>query len=303
MIRNAALAIIILLAAPVVAAADATNPKPTVASSLIVPKVPEILKLNASAPTVCPGSAAGSSILFSSCSGAPGTQVTLSANAQNMSAVNIQYEINGVSQPFPNVGSAGAYTLTVPQLCNGGGNISGSVVISYHYGPIDTSVVSDLNLGSFTVLCAQTAQATASPKPTPTASPKPTPTASPKPTPAPTQVGICPGSAAGSSILFSSCSGAPGTQVTLSANAQNMSAVNIQYEINGVSQPFPNVGSAGAYTLTVPQLCNGGGNISGSVVISYHYGPIDTSVVSDLNLGSFTVLCAQTVPATAIPKP
>jgi hypothetical protein len=163
MIRIAALVSILLLAVPVVVAADATNPKPTVAPPLIVPKVQQI-KLNASASTVCPGSAAGPSYLFSSCSGAPGTQVTLTMpNVQNMSDVNIQYNVNGVFGGFPYRGSAGAYTLTVPQLCNGGGNISGNVVISYLFGPIDTSRISDLNLGSFTVLCAQTAPATAGP--------------------------------------------------------------------------------------------------------------------------------------------
>jgi len=121
MIRNAALLSIILLAAPVIAAADAPNPMAT--------PIP--------APKIDTGVRFGPGILLVATVGR----------------------------------SAGAYTLTVPQLCplEQGLSPSFSLVVSYYpslpqggFGP----TVSE-NLGTFTVICAptsQTAQATSAPQ-------------------------------------------------------------------------------------------------------------------------------------------
>jgi hypothetical protein len=191
MIRNAAL-LSILLAAPVVAAAEPPNPM-TTSTPTPGPKIDTDLKvapgilLRRPKPAACPG-AKSTDILLSSCSGAPGTHLTLTTTlGKNVSDVQVLFKQNAGSKMTnysATVGhSAGAYTLTVPPLCNGG-SPSFSLVASYITLVQGRASVTK-NLGNFTAICGQTAQATASPAPKPTASPTP-----PPPVPATVQAAV-----------------------------------------------------------------------------------------------------------------
>src|ERR1700676_3643769 len=189
MIRNAVLLSIILLAAPVVAAAEPPNPMAT-PTPTPGPKINTDLKvapgilLGRPKPAACPG-AQSTAILLSSCSGAPGTHLTLTLTlGDTITPVRVLFKQNAASKMTSYSGtvgrSAGAYTLAVPPLCNGGGP-SFSLVASYIPLVLGRASVTK-NLGNFTAICGQTA-ATASPAPKPTASPAPKPTASPTPPP------------------------------------------------------------------------------------------------------------------------
>ena len=119
MIRNAALLTIMLLAAPVVAAAEPPNPMATPTPG---PKINTYLKvapgilLARPKPAACPG-AKSKDILLSSCSGAPGTHLMLTLG-NNVTPVKVLFKQNAGSKMTSysaTVGrSAGAYTLTVP---------------------------------------------------------------------------------------------------------------------------------------------------------------------------------------------
>jgi hypothetical protein len=214
MIRNAALLSIILLAAPVVAAAEPPNPMAT-PTPTPGPKINTELKI---APGIllarpkaaaCPG-AQSTAILLASCSGAPGTHLTLTLG-NTITPVGLLFKQNAggkMTNYSATVGrSAGAYTVTVPPLCNGG-SPSFSLVASYI--PLvqgRASVTKDL--GNFTAICGQTAQATASPAPTPTASPSPKPTASPAPVPATVQAAVDLLTGSRDAVVSSSCGTTP----------------------------------------------------------------------------------------------
>ena len=211
MIRNAALLTIILLAAPVGAAALPPNPMAT-PTPTPGPKINTDLKvapgilLGAPKPVACPG-AKSTDILLSSCSGAPGTQLTLATTlGKNVSEVQVLFKQNAGSKiaNYPaTVGrSAGTYTVTVPPLCNGG-NLSFGLVVSYLPLALSRSSVSE-NLGNFTAICAQTAQATASPTPKPTASPSP-----PPPPPATVQAAVDLLTGSRDAVVSSSCGTSP----------------------------------------------------------------------------------------------
>jgi len=176
----AALLSIILLAAPVVAAAEPPNPMATPAPTP-GPKIntdlkvaPGILLRKTPKPVACPG-AKSMAILLSSCSGAPGTQLTLTPTPGNtgIEVWAVQFMQNTahlkVNAPATVGRSAGAYnTLTVPPLCplEPGLGPSFSLVVSYYtshpqggpYGPTVTE-----NLGTFTVICAPTSYGTSPP--------------------------------------------------------------------------------------------------------------------------------------------
>ena len=171
----AALLSIILLAAPVVAAAEPPNPMATPAPTP-GPKINTDLKvaprilLGRPKPAACPG-AQSTDLIFSTCSGAPGTQLTLTPRNTGTNVLPVQFVQNTahikVNAPATVERSAGAYTLTVPQLCplEQGLSPSFSLVVSYYpslpqggFGP----TVSE-NLGTFTVICAPTSYGTSPP--------------------------------------------------------------------------------------------------------------------------------------------
>ena len=209
MIRNAALLSIILLATPVVAAAEPPNPMATPAPTP-GPKINTDLKvapgilLARPKPAACPG-AQSTDILLSSCSGAPGTHLTLTLG-NTMTPVKALFKQNAGSKMTnysATVGrSAGTYTLTVPPLCNGG-NPSFSLVASYISLVLGRASVTK-NLGNFTAICSQTAQATASPTPKPTASPSP-----PPPPPATVQAAVDLLTGSRDAVLSSNCGSNP----------------------------------------------------------------------------------------------
>jgi len=303
MIRNAAL-LSILLAAPVVAAAEPPNPMATPPPTPGPKKINTDLKvapgilLARPKPAACPG-AQSTAILLSSCSGGPGTHLTLMLES-NVTPVGVLFKQNAgskVANYSATVGrSAGAYTVTVPPLCNGG-SPSFSLVVSYIPLVLGRGSVSK-NLGNFTALCGQTAQATASPKPTPTAT---------QATASPSTGIVCPGTqyATGPHFLFSSCSGAPGKQVTLTGAPPNMGNAQLQSSSNGFSLGIdvgPRNVSAGPYTFIVPQsACNGwSGNRSLPLTLTYLIAPNPGNYQS--MVGYFTFICPQTAP-TASPKP
>jgi|ERR1700688_2200869 len=124
----------------------------------------------ASAATACPGAHSPPQFLLSSCSGAPGTHLTLTgpapAQLQHVTFSRIAGGNEGefaFSTPLVGAYTAGAYILTVPQtICSSG---SHSFFLTVYYLSGNFNVLSQ-NLGTFTAICTQTAQATASPKPT-----------------------------------------------------------------------------------------------------------------------------------------
>ena|GEM_PF-3346647 len=308
----------------------------------------------ASAATKCPN-AQSADFLLSSCSGAPGTQLTLTTTLENKPTptprnkpkttatvpkkynVQLFFRQNRVSGIYSlsaalRSSGAGAYTVTVPQLC-GGPNALFGLVISYQLRSTSPAPIQKVkspvltqtsaNLGDFTVICAPTAApATASPKPKPTATQRAA---------GANAAAACPGASAGSAFLFSSCSGAPRTQVTLTGAPPNMASTQLQllFNFNGVSYQFSTIGYSGgsgggaAWTFIVPQsvtvrvsgltvsepVCStmvtgGAVNPSVSLVVAYQ-GNSASSIpeVISVKVGNFTVLCAPTTQATASPKP
>src|ERR1700688_2662646 len=209
MIRNVALLSVILLAAPVAAAAEPPNPMATPPPTP-GPKINTELKvapgilLARPKPAACPG-AKSTDILLSSCSGAPGTHLTLTLGS-TITPVGLLFKQSAGSKMTnysAMVGrSAGAYTLTVPPLCNGG-SPSFSLVASYIPLALGRGSVSK-NLGNFTAICGQTAQATASPVPKPTASPTP-----PPPVPATVQAAVDLLTGSRDAVSYSSCGSSP----------------------------------------------------------------------------------------------
>ena len=284
MIRNAALLTIILLAAPVVAA-EPPNPMATPAPTA-APKINTDLKvapgilLGRPKPAACPG-AVDTRFTWSSCSGAPGTQVTVYGpywvNAMLMRPLAGSTTCCGpafvaLSPPTKVPNSNGwAYTFIVPPLCYGA-----AYPINLLFGAIGSSFSGDV--GSFTMLCAKTT--------------------APKPA-------ACPG-AKSTDIFLSSCSDAPGTHLTLTTTpGKNVTDVQVLFKQNAggkMTNYSATVGrSAGAYTLTVPPLCNGG-TPSFSLVASYISLDLGRASVTK-NLGNFTAICSQTAQATASPAP
>src|ERR1700680_2246692 len=102
MIRNAALLTIMLLAAPVIAAAEPPNPMATPTPTPVPNKINTDLKvapgilLGAPKPAACPG-AKSTDILLSSCSGAPGTHLTLTLG-NNASEAKVLFKQNAGSK-------------------------------------------------------------------------------------------------------------------------------------------------------------------------------------------------------------
>ena len=315
----------------------------------------------ASAATKCLN-AQSADFLLSSCSGAPGTQLTLTTTPGNKLAptlgnkltttlgnkpkttvavpkmynVQLFFRQNRVSGIYSlsaalRSSGAGAYTVTVPQLC-GGPNALFGLVISYQLRSTSSAPIqktkspvltqTSANLGDFTVICAPTAApATASPKPKPTAT---------QGAAGANAATACPGASAGSAFLFSSCSGAPGTRVTLTGAPPNMASSQLQllFNFNGVSYSFSTVsggsGGGAAWTFIVPQsvtvrvsglnvsepvcgtvVTGGAVNPSVSLVVAYQANSASSiPEVISVNVGKFTVICAPTAtPATASPKP
>ena len=305
--RAAALTMI-LLAAPVVAAAEPPNPMAT-PTPTPGPKINTDLKvapgilLARPKPAACPG-AKSTDILLSSCSGAPGTHLTLTLGS-TITPVGLLFKQNAGSK-MTNYSatvrrSAGAYTVTVPPLCNGG-SPSFSLVASYISLVLGGASVTK-NLGNFTAICAPTGAALG-PKINTVLKVAPGILLG-RPKPA-----ACPG-AQSTDLIFSSCSGAPGTQLTLTPRNTGTNVLPVQFIQNTahlkVNAPATVERSAGAYTLTVPQLCplEQGLGPSFSLVVSYYpslpqggFGP----TVSE-NLGTFTVICGPTPTPTASPKP
>ena len=220
-------------------------------------------------PAACPG-AQSTDFIFSSCSGAQGTQLTLTPRNTGTNVLPVQFIQNTahtkVNAPATVERSAGAYTLTVPQLCNQGLGPSFSLVVSNYpslpqggFGP----TVSE-NLGTFTVICG--------------------------PTPTSPATGRCLGSH--SSSFFSSCSGAMGTQVTVYGVGMN---AQLDLDSGGIccGETFAHLSSTGIpgqSTFIVPQLTCG----------TIHLFLISSMGVGDV--GNFTVICAQPA-ATASSKP
>jgi hypothetical protein len=164
MIRNAALLAVMLLAAPVVANADAPNP---MATPIPAPKIDIPVNavpgthLGTPKPTAC--GAQSTDFLLSSCSGAPGAKLTLTlapGNAITPVAILFAQSVPSKASYTARVGlSAGAYTLTVPPLCNSG-NPSFGLGFTFERGNTHFSQ----GLGTFTAICGQTAQATSAPQ-------------------------------------------------------------------------------------------------------------------------------------------
>jgi hypothetical protein len=279
MIRNALLTII-LLAAPVAAAAEPPNPMATPAPTP-APKINTDLKvapgilLGRPKPAACPG-AVDTRFTWSSCSGAPGTQVTVYGPywvnavlmrplAGSTTCCGPAFVALSPATKVPN-SNGWAYTFIVPPLCYGA-----AYPIPLLFGAVGNSFSGDI--GSFTMLCAKTT--------------------APKPA-------ACPG-AKSTDILLSSCSDAPGTHLTLTTTlGKNVTTAKVLFKQNAGSKvaSYPaTVGrSAGAYTVTVPPLCNGG-NASFSLLVSYIPLVLGRGSVSE-NLGTFTAICAPTSPAT-----
>ena len=316
MIRNAALLTIILLAAPVVAAAEPPNPMatpmptpgPKINTELKV--APGILLRKTPKPVACLG-AQSKEFLLSSCSGAPGTHLTLTTTlGKNVTSAKVLFKQNAGSKMtnYPaTVGrSAGAYTVTVPPLCNGG-KPSFSLVASYISLVPGRGSVSE-NLGNFTAICAPTGAIPGSKISTELKVAPGILLAGPKPTACLV--------AKSTDFILSSCSGAPGTQLTLTPRNTGTNVGTVQFTQNTAStlmNAYATVGRSGsgqgfgaaAYTVTVPQLCNQGLGPSFSLVVSYYtshpqggpYGPTVTE-----NLGTFTVICAPTSYGTSPPS-
>ena len=311
--RAAALLTIILLAAPAVAAAEPPNPMatptPTPGLKINTEVAPRIL-LRSPKPTACPG-AKSTDFLLSSCSGAPGTHLTLtttlaSTQIPGVGLVRITPKFVLFTQivttqkapsspkPAPNNGVydapveliAGAYALTVPQLsCKAimgaafnGGSLSFGLTVA---APAMDQMWVSPSLGTFKVICATAA---------PTATPAVTHTPTATPWPYGTAFSNCglnfvsyPSGVGPEPFVLSSCSGAPGTKITLKGgsigNGQLSFSFGYQYPGGPNSAPVnpwgSNLGKSGifatlvssapgVYTFIVPQpqqvpqlqLCN-----------------------------------------------
>ena len=149
MTRNLALLAVMLIATPVVAVAQPPNPMATPIPHVEV--APGIL-LGTPKPVACLG-AQSMDFLLSSCSGAPGTQLTLKlGTAVTPAAVLFTQSAPSKGNYTAQVGrSAGAYMLTVPSLCNGG-NPSFSLAFTFERGSTHLSQ----GLGTFNAICPQT---------------------------------------------------------------------------------------------------------------------------------------------------
>jgi hypothetical protein len=302
MIRNAALLAIILLAAPVVAAADAPNP---MATPTPVPKINTDVKvvpglvLGTPKPTACPGpqsipSAKSANLLLSSCSGAPGTVVTMTGAAvQNITNASVMYTLNGRGPYFFAAiqhaqGPPELYFFSIPQFNQGplspcysvqSATSSFTVGLVMLYGSSDPQ--SQRIIGNFTVSCV--AQTKSTPAPTQGTVPaSQCVSGSSHSTPCASAAGfVCTGAPNPEFIdfLVSSCSGAPGSVLTLTTTVTGASVgfsiafykvVNAPpsgllpgqkpgtpytaaVTVNG-GKGINNVGS-NSWTATVPQVC------------------------------------------------
>jgi hypothetical protein len=224
-------------------------------------------------PTACLV-AKSTDFILSSCSGAPGTQLTLTPRNTGTNVGTVQFTQNTAStlmNAYATVGRSGsgqgfgaaAYTVTVPQLCNQGLGPSFSLVVSYYtslpQGGFGT--VSE-NLGTFTAICAPTATGAFT--------------------------GKCPGSH--SSVFFSSCSAAMGTQVTVQGSVP-MNGAQLYFDSGGTC-----CGATFAHLNVIP------GQPSTFIVPQLTCGTIHLFLPGALgeDVGNFTVICPA---ATASPNP